>query len=205
VNGPLVDAARARGLMLSGSVLAVPPADRVDAARALTAAGMWTHADVMTGRYRGQPGLETHEIHALSRVPGVHLDVHLMCEDAAERARALPESGVRRLTVQVDGASSPAVIADIAHIADELWLAIDPGRCSLNVLDDMPDDVAGFLVMLTPPGQPGHAADLDRLEAVTALAERGEVGVDGGVTQSGVAAIAHAGARYLVAGRALLG
>jgi pentose-5-phosphate-3-epimerase len=59
--------------------------------------------------------------------------------------------------------------------------------------------------MLTPPGQPGHIADLDRLTTVRMLAGLAPVGVDGGVTEASLPVVAAAGAAYAVAGRALFG
>lgn len=190
---------------VSGSVLAVPRADRLAVAARLTAAGLWTHADMMTGRYRGQPGLEAHEIHDLSEVPEVRLDVHVMCDDAEAVVGRLPRAGVRRLTVQVDDEHAARRAAAFAERADELWLAIDPRAWVPDASCGAPGVASGYLVMLTPPGQPGHTADLDRLAAVRLLARSAPVGVDGGVTEANLPAVAAAGAGYAVAGRALLG
>jgi pentose-5-phosphate-3-epimerase len=59
--------------------------------------------------------------------------------------------------------------------------------------------------MLTPPGQPGHAANLIRLDAVRgACRHHLPVGVDGGVTIANIDQILTAGARHIVIGRGLI-
>jgi pentose-5-phosphate-3-epimerase len=59
--------------------------------------------------------------------------------------------------------------------------------------------------MLVSPGARDTAADLDLLAKVRQLQEHIPVGVDGGVTAANAGHCLQAGARYLVAGRSLLG
>ena len=197
--------AAALDVTLAGSVIAVPTADRLSHAGSLTEQGHWVHADRIEGSFRGQVGVSLAEVHELAAIPGVRLDVHLMVDDIEGDLVGLPERGITRVTLQCDARDD---VADLVRrsrcLASEVWLAVHDEPLALTRLRESNAD--GLLVMLTPPGKPGHRADLDRLQLVTATSGRGwPVGVDGGVTDDVLARISGSGARFAVAGRALAG
>lgn len=204
MTGTLFAHAAALDVTLSGSVIALPPERRTDHARSLTASGLWVHADRIEGSFRGQAGVSLEEVHELARIPDIRLDVHLMVDDPLDELSALPGHGIARLTLQVDGGD------DLAHLvrrsrnhAREVWLAVHHDAIGATPLQQSGAD--GVLVMLTPPGQPGHLADLDRLPLVRATRDHGwPAGVDGGVTDANLDDICESGARYAVVGRALI-
>lgn len=191
-------------LTLSGSVIALPTADRLRHARSLTEQGHWVHADRIEGSYRGQPGVGLEEVHELAGIPGVRLDVHLMVDDPEADLDALPARGLSRLTLQGDGRDDLAdLVRRSRDLAPEVWVAVHDDARATDLLWAGAD---GLLVMLTPPGQPGHLASLDRLALVREADHHGwPTGVDGGVTDAGLDPISGAGARYAVVGRALVG
>jgi pentose-5-phosphate-3-epimerase len=194
--------AAAVGVTLAGSVIAVPLVRRTDLARSLAAAGHWVHADRIEGSYRGQAGVSVEEVHDLAGIPGIRLDVHLMVDDPSAELPGLP-GGISRISLQCDGLGDLAelVCRSRTH-ADEVWLAVHHGAVDASRLGQSGAD--GVLVLLTPPGQPGHRADLDRLSLVQATCAHGlPVGVDGGVTHANLAQISASGARYAVVGRAI--
>ncbi|MEN8707736.1 MAG: hypothetical protein ABF306_16500 [Nocardioides marinisabuli] len=197
--------AAALDLTLAGSVIAVPAADRLRHARSLTEQGHWVHADRIEGSYRGQAGVGLDEVHELAGLPDVRLDVHLMVDDLEADLAALPEWGIARVTLQCDGRDDVVdLVRRSRRLAPEVWLAVHDEPLALARLREA--DADGLLVMLTPPGRPGHLADLDRLRLVESARGRGwPAGVDGGVTDEGLERISAAGARYAVAGRALAG
>lgn len=200
--------AAALDLTLAGSVIAVPTADRLRHARSLTEQGHWVHADRIEGSFRGQAGVSLEEVQELVEIPGVRLDVHLMVDDREGDLDSLPARGLTRVTLHCDDRDDRHDIVELVrrgrHVAPEVWLAVHDGPLALTRLRDSGAD--GLLVMLTPPGQPGHVADLDQLEVVTAASGGGlPAGVDGGVTDDGLGRISASGARYAVVGRALAG
>ncbi|MGA8209175.1 MAG: hypothetical protein WB798_03365, partial [Nocardioidaceae bacterium] len=164
--------AAALGLTLAGSVIARPPADRIDLARSLTATGHWVHADRIEGSYRGQAGVSFHEVHDLAAVPGIRLDVHLMVDDPAAELTGLPRRGLSRITLQCEDLHDLAPLVRRSRTyADEVWLAVHHGPVDASRLEQSGAD--GVLVLLTPPGQPGHRADLGRLPLVAATCAHG--------------------------------
>jgi pentose-5-phosphate-3-epimerase len=210
MNREMLSRGRASNVTLSGSLLGVPAARRHEAAKELWSNGAWVHADVLEGSYAHQPGVSLSEIEELHRLNAPTLDVHLMVDDPAEACRRLP-SGLGRITVQIAAGLSPAEIVAAARSRTEsVWLAVDETYDS-EVLDELIAatrglDVAGILVMLTPPGQPGKRAGLERIEEVRRLHRNCEhqLAVDGDVNAQNFDAVVAAGATYLVSGRALL-
>lgn len=192
------------GITLAGSLLAAPVADRVAVARRLVRNGHWVHADVIEGSFRGQPGLTDDELRRLEPVADV-LDVHLMVDDPAAAIALLPVAP-RRLTIQVRTlVRAEQLLRQARTRAAQVWLAVEAvAEPDLEELRRLGPD--GVLVMLTPPGAEGCAADLNRLLAVQDV--RGAqfaVGVDGGVTARNLPLAAAAGVTYAVSGRHLLG
>ena len=203
------------GVTLAGSVIAQPAGRRLDLARSLAVTGHWVHADRIEGSYRGQAGVTTEEVSELAQIPDIRLDVHLMVDNPGTELADLPRRGISRITLQCDYLTDLHDLHDYDLVdlvdlvtagrsyANEVWLAVHHSAVDTSRLKKSGAD--GVLVMLTPPGQPGHRADLDQLSLVqTACAYGLPVGVDGGVTDSNLGPIAASGARYAVVGRALI-
>ncbi|WP_183086250.1 hypothetical protein [Mycetocola tolaasinivorans] len=197
--------ARALGIVLSPSLIAIAPESREALARVRASSGEWVHADIIEGRYRGQPGIGWEELARLARIPGVRLDVHLMVDDLAEALARVPR-GVSRITIQAD--FHPAAfrwVAAARHRAEEVWMAWDGGG-ELSIDPDWVRLTDGVLMMLTPPGRAGYAAELQRISGYPLRADHGEGGgvrgVDGGVLPAHFGALAGHGVRYVVMGRA---
>lgn len=199
MNGELADRIAAAGMTLAGSLLAVEPERRVEAAGELWARGGWAHADVIGGGYGSRPSVTLEEIRALAAAGGP-VDVHLMVDDVAGWITALP-TGLARITIQSERVDEGLVelIALARQRAGTVWIGVDTG-----VAPPSPpmDSIDGTLHMLVPPGLAGHALDPSRLAALVPDAAA-STGVDGGVGLEHVDAIAQAGADYVVVGRAL--
>lgn len=191
------------GVTLAGSLLAAAAGERTATARRLARDGHWVHADVIEGSFRGQAGLTRGELRQLEDVAD-RLDIHLMVDDPVRAIARLPVVP-RRLTVQVSELGHAEHLVERARaVASEVWLAVERVTPSgLECLRRLGPD--GVLVMLTPPGAEGHAADLNRLVAVRDLdGARLTCGVDGGVTGRNLPLAAAAGVSYAVSGRAFL-
>ncbi len=128
-----------------------------------------------------------------------------MVDELATELADLPRRGISRITLQCDLIGLHDLVDLVGHgrnHANEVWLAVHHSAVDTSRLKSSGAD--GVLVMLTPPGQPGHRADLGQLSLVqTACAHGLPVGVDGGVTDTNLDHIAASGARYAVVGRAL--
>ncbi|MCE0459786.1 hypothetical protein [Curtobacterium flaccumfaciens] len=204
MNSTLETRALQAGITLSGSVIAVPHPAREDTARELLAADHWVHADIIGGSYLGQPGVSYDDVDTLARIDPSRLDVHLMVDDLADGIRRLPE-GLGRITLQSPPVDRLIDLVTAARlIADSVWIAVE--RLTPALVDLVRDSTAdGIVVMLTPPGQAGHHADLSKLDGGPAVpAHDLSLGVDGGVTADSIDALQDACVTYAVAGRGLL-
>lgn len=204
LNRGLENAARDAGVLLAGSLIAAPRARRRAVARELVGCGHWAHADVIGGSYRGQEGVALEDLGPLAEEAGPRLDVHLMVDDLAAAIGALPP-GTGRVTIQCPSAGGLAGhVARARRRAREVWASIDT-RSAGQAEQALHSGADGIVVMLTPPGQPGHRADPSRLEDARArIPGRFPLGADGGVTLPLIARLRQAGVVYAVAGRALL-
>jgi ribulose-phosphate 3-epimerase len=207
----ILQTSQQHGLALAGSLLAVEVADRMYAADLLWAADLWVHADVIDGRFGTRDSLSLNEIHALAHRRPSAVDVHLMVEDPVAWCDELPPVG--RVTVQLhDGVDTRAAAASVRRLGAELFWAVDASLASGPSLERMLVALAGeptsephgVLVMLTTPGRSGASLDPERFADVR-IARRvtTRVGVDGGVGEQHLDALAAAGASYVVCGRSL--
>lgn len=198
----LLTKASAADAGVAGSLVAVPPPDRAQLNALLRQDNLWVHLDRIDGAYAGQPGVSGPELHHLAE----RLDVHLMVDDPAAELNALPRR-VARVHLQCDS-RQPGLDRLVRHArrhATEVWLGVHAHDQDVDWPRVRDLEVDGVLVMLTPPGQPGHTADLNRLDAVRGARRHDvRVGVDGGVTIDNIDQVLADGARHIVIGRGLL-
>lgn len=180
---------------LSGSIFASTPGRRIDAARALVAAGIGVHVDVMAPGEGLPEGVTAEELAELAEeLPAACLDVHLIGSPDGARALlpSIPECRVLHVPFGVH-----------ADTAGQLWAAV---WNELDAATVTASDIAGYdgvLVMLLEPGTSG-AADPARLALVESMSGFVAAGVDGGVTPDLIPHCRSAGATTIVVGRALL-
>ncbi|OZF52496.1 hypothetical protein [Rhodococcus sp. 14-2470-1a] len=181
--------------VLSGSIYASAPGRRIDAARALVAAGISVHVDVMAPGEGLPAGIDTAELAELADVVPQHmLGIHLIGSAA----------GVRKLLPTIPHCGDLYVPIGIRDERDcRLWAAVwDEFDDTAPTAEDL-DGYHGVLVMLLQPGTSG-TADPDRLKFARMFSARGDVTVDGGVTPELIPRCRSSGATTLVVGRALL-
>lgn len=206
LSAALLTKASAADAAVAGSLVAVPASQRGELNELLRQQELWIHVDRIGGVYAGQPGAGVAELHQLTETDAERLDVHLMVDDPAAELSTLPRR-VARVHLQCDS-RQPGLASLVRHArrhAAEVWLAVYARDQHVDWSRLTGLEVDGLLVMLTPPGQPGHAANLNRLDAVRgACRHRLRVGVDGGVTIANIDQILTAGARHIVVGRGLI-
>ncbi|WP_285727597.1 hypothetical protein [Psychromicrobium xiongbiense] len=196
---------------LAGSLFAVPPAHRLEAARLLDAQGHRIHADFILSASGEHRGVTPESVQIIRQeCPSAVIDVHLIpppgtpdahIQDAArECIEAAHRSGAALIVVPEVLTGLPSLtdaISSYRKSGGQLWREVAPGD------DDVPPQyVDGALIMLIPPGTVGQA-DPSLLERVPCWREHLPVAVDGGVTER----IAHqalaAEVSLIVAGRSL--
>lgn len=190
--------------LLAGSVYAMPPGARVQAARELCAAGIGVHVDVMADGEGFPRGIEAAELAGIAAAVGPsRFDVHLI------GSPAFVDTALPRVL-----AHAPAkVFLPWAAFTDERAAAIRAAGASAWVAlwrewdgfgdPEWPSAPDGVLVMLIEPGTRGRCRS-ERLAVATACAASHPVIVDGGVTEDIAPRCITAGAESMVVGRALL-
>jgi pentose-5-phosphate-3-epimerase len=196
--------ARDPGAVLAGSIYAVPEPDRLAVAEVLAAVGLWIHADVIVAgdTHRGVEIALVRRLIARGLGP---VDVHLIAADISGVLDEVCGTRADRITFPFEACVG---VAGVAAVAERIrsagaapWVAVAPDTSLAEVEPCLPA-VDGALVMLIEPGS-AHDADPSLEQKVAALEPLIPVGVDGGVNEANVPSFLHAGARYIVSGRAL--
>jgi len=197
--------------VVGGSVYAVEPRLRVEAAVQLTAANCRVHADIILGPDDRHRGVSWDELAAIRQAaPTARIDLHLIAQGnsmdtvrLAEERRAIETAvqiGAEFITVSTRCLSLHATALTAARAAGtNLWLEVPPHTPGA---EEPGLAIDGVLVMLIEPGTK-QAANLANLE-MERLARTVPVGVDGGVTRKIAAKCLQLGARYTISGRDLL-
>jgi len=173
----------------------------------------WIHFDVMDNHY--VPNLTIGPMVCKSlRDYGVKdfIDVHLMIEPVDELAADFIKAGADLISFHPE--ASRHVHRSINAIKDagcKVGLAINPAT-SLNVLDDVIEDLDLVLLMSVNPGFGGQSfisSTLNKISKVRKMIDDSgkdiKLEVDGGVNLNTIADVAKAGADTFVAGSAIFG
>ena len=173
----------------------------------------WVHFDVMDNHY--VPNLTIGPMVCKSlRDYGIKnfIDVHLMIEPVDDLAADFIKAGADLISFHPE--ATKHVHRSINAIKDagcKAGLAINPGT-SLNVLDDVIEDLDLVLLMSVNPGFGGQSFIQRTLNKITkvrkmidATGKDIRLEVDGGVNLSTIAEVAKAGADTFVAGSAIFG
>lgn len=199
--------------VLAGSVLAVPPEDRLEAAEVLHRAGHQVHADVFLSAHGEVSGITMEVVQAImTRVPDAKVDLHIIEVARSEKPdvalidaedyvlKMARELGTVSLTVPQHMFDARAASVRAARLAGlKVWAEIRPEHC----VPEISEGIDGGMVMLIPPGT-DHSSDHNQLAKVRAMNHLGlPIGVDGGVDREVARSALAAGATHVVSGRAL--
>ncbi len=205
---------------LAGSLYAVAPELRMQAAHVLADADVAIHLDVIIDPDGDQVGVTLEDLlNVRTEAPDARVDVHIIVLERADAAADGYEQSARRVrralldTLAVSAViraervcASPALLniepaawARVRASGADVWAEIVPGDDG----NTLPDGVDGALVMFIRPGSVDAAAP-DRLQVIADLARSMPVGADGGITSELAHLCVEAGASVVVSGRALL-
>jgi pentose-5-phosphate-3-epimerase len=193
---------------LAGSVYAAAPGSRVDAAKALSDAGLDVHVDVMAETEGLPAGVSMAELaDIVSAVGPSRVEVHLIGSAEFVDTKLLRVLQLRPAKVFLPWDAFTERRADALHaVGCSAWIALwrEWDGLDHSAAPPWPARPDGVLVMLIEPGSRDKAR-VGQLAVVTACAGDLPVAVDGGVTEPVADLCVAAGASGVVVGRALLG
>ncbi len=203
----------AKAIQIAPSILAADFTKLGEEVRAVTAGGADViHIDVMDGHFVPNLTFGTLIVEAVRRTTHLPLDVHLMIEQPERYIEAFAEAGATMINVHVE--TCPHLHRTLQHIraaGAKTGVALNP-HTPFELIREVLPEVDRVLVMTVNPGFGGQRlipATLNKVrrirEAITALGQPIELGVDGGIDLSMIAEVAHSGADVFVAGSAIFG
>jgi ribulose-phosphate 3-epimerase len=172
----------------------------------------WVHVDVMDGHFVPNLTIGLPVVESLLRRTDLPLDCHLMIEDPDRWAPGYAEAGAYNVTVHVEAARDPVMLAKNLRAAGaKAGLAIKPNTPLEDYLDTL-KHYDTLLIMSVEPGFGGQAfipEVLDKVRTARRLVDTGHlkllVEIDGGINPDTIEQAAEAGVDCFVAGSAVYG
>ncbi len=170
------------------------------------------HIDVMDGHFVPNISIGPLVVEAARKATEKVLDVHLMISDADRYLDDFAAAGADWITVHVEACPHlHRTVARIRQLGKKAGVVLNPAT-PLTTLDCILEDLDLVMLMSVNPGFGGQSFIPATLGKIRSLRQRidaeglaAAIEVDGGISQSTVAAVAEAGANIFVAGSAVYG
>ena len=172
----------------------------------------WVHVDVMDNHFVPNLTLGLPVVQSLLKTTDIPLDCHLMIEDPDRWAIGYAEAGAYNVTVHVEAAADPVMLAKNLRAAGaKAGLSVKPG----TPLDDHVETLKHYDTLLVMSVEPGFGGQsfipevLDKVRTARRLVDTGHlrlvVEIDGGINAETIEQAAEAGVDCFVAGSAVYG
>ncbi|MBC7228632.1 MAG: ribulose-phosphate 3-epimerase [Thermoflexales bacterium] len=198
-------------IKVAPSILSADFARLADAVAEAEAAGAdYIHVDVMDGQFVPNLTVGPPVVAAIRRVTRLPLDVHLMMVQPERHLRAFADAGASILTVQVEACPHlHRVLQTIHALGMRAGVALNPATPPV-MISQVLTDLDLVLVMTVNPGFGGQVfipTMLPKIAEVRRMLDEvgsaAELEVDGGINPETAPMAVRAGARVLVAGKAI--
>ena len=172
--------------------------------RAEAAGADWHHVDVMDGHFVPNLSIGIPVVESAKRFARLPLDVHLMIEEPGAWAQRYADAGADILSFHYEAAQNnfEATLEQFRATGRPIGVAVNP-PCGVEALRPHLDRLDMVLVMSVHAGFGGQSFMSEvcqKVEQLRSWGFRGDIQMDGGITDQTIGVCAEAGANVFVAG-----